>query len=244
MHFDTWYGKPLMRCNDFVARRVRSSPMITRLLFQVNVTERSRREYWDYTTLVLKKALSKYVRPNQRILEVGVGDYALLSIFLAKRFDVTVSGVDIVEEVVANAKKNVMTNGVMVDVSASDVLSNCEGKFDIIFWNLPYVPRAAQRGRKATANPSVAFDGGMDGVVALRRLVTEALPHLRDNGRLLVGVNSFYVTRTTVHDVIEQSSFRVEDIVTAWPNPSEVFVLRPRSADPGPTFLPHNDGPP
>ncbi len=229
LYYKDWYVKPLIRLNDIISTRLRSSRLLTKLLFGVNVTEGIRKQYWDYTTLVLKKALSEFTAPNQKILEIGVGDNAILSIFLVKRFPVSVTGVDIVPQVVVNAKKNVVRNSGSIDIRESDIFSNVKEKFDIIFWNLPYVPRDAQLHRKTTNFADASWDGGADGTDLLCRFIAEAPPFLQPNGKLLLGVNTFYISITTMYEIINKSSFVIEKVVSYWPNPSKVFVLNTKN---------------
>ena len=107
----------------------------------------------------------------------------------------------------------------------SDIFSNCGGIFDLVFWNCPYVPRAAQLNRKPAAFANVVWDGGPDGTALIRRLIAEAPPFLTRGGKLLLGVNGFYVRTPTIKEIIRDSEFDIEKIVSSWLNPSKVFVL-------------------
>ena len=40
---------------------------------------------------------------------------------------------------------------------------------------------------------SCIWDGGFDGAVLIRRFINEAPPFLMKNGKILVGINTFYV---------------------------------------------------
>src|SRR5262245_46674722 len=152
MNFKSWYAEPLVRLNDLISSYLRTSRILVRFLFGANVTKGLRVQYWDYTTLVLKKALVEFTRPNQRVLEIGVGDYAILSIFLIKYVkNISLTAVDIVPQVVGNAKETCARNNVSIPIMESDIFSNCGGIFDLVFWNCPYVPRAAQLNRKPAA---------------------------------------------------------------------------------------------
>ena len=231
MNSASWYAQPLMRLNDSVSERLRSSPLLVRVLFGTRVERGVRKRYWDYTTLVLKKALSRFVRPGLRILEIGVGDYALLSIYVAKHFPVSVTGVDIVPEVVVNARRTALANAVRIDLRESDMFSQCDGAYDLVFWNIPYVPRGAQQGRQAQTFGDVIWDGGSDGTELIRRCLDQAPGYLTERGRLLLGINTFYVSGANLSRIVAASPFQLEGSIGAWPNPSRVFVLALAGAD-------------
>lgn len=232
-HIKSLYFKPIMKLHDTIINRLRSSSKFTKILFGVNVKERSHNRllYWDYTTLILKKALLELTYPGQKLLEIGVGDSAILSILTAKRFSVSVTGVDIVPQVVANAKKSLFNNDdVSVDIRESDIFSNVQGKFDIIFWNFPYMSKDAQLYRFSSDTEqfklydNIQVDGGADGTDLIRRFLNEAPHFIEQNGKLLLGLNTFYVKSKTIITLINQTSFHLEKVISCFPNPSKVFV--------------------
>jgi HemK-related putative methylase len=222
---DPKFSRVLMALNDFVSGRLRSSPLLVRLLFGVRVQQGLRKSHWDYTTLILRKALSELLRPGLRILEIGVGDHALLSIFAARRRPLSVTGVDVVAEVVANARHTAVVNAASIEIFESDMFSRCAGVYDLVFWNIPYVPRRAQARRRAETYADVVWDGGPDGTELIRRCLREAPPYLTGRGRLVLGVNTFYVSAEKFARLVQTSGFRIERVIRAWPNPSQAFIL-------------------
>ncbi len=63
---------------------IRRNKLLTRLLFNVKVPN-SDDIHWDFTTLVLKKALDEILKPDLKILEIGTGPYAILALHLYKK---------------------------------------------------------------------------------------------------------------------------------------------------------------
>ena len=92
--FKKWQIRLLMRANKALTKKLRSSRLITKLLFDVTVSAGTRREFWDYTTLVLKKALKKYAKDNQRALKLGTGENAILSLYLLRCANIDASAVE------------------------------------------------------------------------------------------------------------------------------------------------------
>jgi release factor glutamine methyltransferase len=212
---------------------LRRARLLTRLLFGVDVPIRTRQAHWDSTTLVLKKALDEVVRDGMRVLEVGTGESAVLSVRLARRFRVETVAVDVSAEALAQARLVASANGVAIDLRRSDVLSGLEPErpFDVIFSNPPYVPTAAGRRLGLEAHQAARiWDGGEDGLVIIRRLLDEAPPFLRRDGALLVGFNPTYVDRECFDREAAARGLDTTGVVTSRISPSVVYELRPRPA--------------
>ncbi|MCH2211623.1 MAG: methyltransferase [Fuerstiella sp.] len=228
MNVRRWYAAPLMRVNKMLAPRIRNSRLITRWFFGVDVQKGRRVQYWDYTTLVFRQALLKHVQPRSRTLEIGVGEHAILSIFLCKHVEVTAFGVDLEPSAVEHACRTVKKNAVNVDLRQSDMFEACSGAFDVVFWNPPYVPRDAPAKGVIGGLSEVATDGGSDGMELIRRFVKCVPDYLDENGRVLLGFSSFYVETERILELVAQSSLEIEEFIAAFPNPSQVCVLRRR----------------
>lgn len=218
-------AKLLSRANKTVAGRLRASRALTRWVFGVRVLPGLRPQFWDYTTLVLKKALNRYGRDGARTLEVGVGESALLTLYLAKKFEVDAHGVDIDVSALAHARTTARENGVRVDLRVSDVFAACEGQFDLIFWNPPYVPSAAADLSLIGEQSDVQTNGGASGLDLIDRFVRDVGPYLAPGGHVLLGFSDFYLDREEVRSVVREHGLAVHEEVTARPNPSRVFVL-------------------
>ena len=225
MQWQSRCGRLLTDLNDRISSRLRTSSAITRMLFGVRVAPALDRNQWDFTTLVLKKALGLLIKPGQRVLEIGVGDNAVLSIFLARQASVDLLAVDLDPGVVENARKSLANNGVTFEVFQSNIFSNCSGRFDVVFWNCPYVPSAAQQDRSVRIEGESNWDGGDDGTQLVRRFLSEAPPFLTPSGMLLLGINTFYLSRSTIAEIVEGSALRMQSVIESFPNPSKVFVL-------------------
>ena len=226
MNYKSWFAAPLMRANRFLAPRFRKSRLLTKLLFGINPTGGDRPQYWDYTTLVLKKALKTYGSDGVRTLEIGVGENAVLSQYLCKQYNVDATGVDLDGAVVECARQSAQANQVEIDLKQSDMFSACEGKFDLIFWNPPYVPSDAPDDGLVGKQTDLQSDGGFDGVAVIREFLKRTPERLNDGGRVLLGFSAFYVSLETMKDAVAESGLRIEEIVASRPNPSKVLVLK------------------
>ncbi|MFV8750820.1 peptide chain release factor N(5)-glutamine methyltransferase [Nannocystaceae bacterium ST9] len=119
--------------------------------------------------------------PTMQILDVGTGSGAI-SLALAKaRDEVSVTAVDVSDDALALARANVDRLGLAdrITLLRSDLAATVERPtrgFDAIAANLPYIPTGDLAGLQPEVRdyePRLALDGGRDGLVLVRRLITQ-----------------------------------------------------------------------
>ena len=131
-----------------------------------------------------------------RVLEVGTGTGCIsLSLAHERPGRVTCVATDIESCAVELASKNRDALGIapdVVDIRRGNLVSPLDrdtewGTFDVLVSNPPYIPSAVmqQLPREVAAfEPSIALDGGADGLDIFRRLVRAAPAMLRPSGLL------------------------------------------------------------
>ncbi len=131
-----------------------------------------------------------------RVLEVGCGTGCIsLSIASERRDRVAVVATDIEPRAVDLAARNRDALGIdakTVDIRLGNLVSPLDretewGTFDVLVSNPPYIPTdvmATLPHEVADFEPSLALDGGTDGLDIFRRLVSAAPFMLRKNGLL------------------------------------------------------------
>lgn len=131
-----------------------------------------------------------------RILDLGTGSGAL-AIALARELPAAdVVAVDVSPAAAAVAAANAQRAGVAervaVVVGSWTSPLDAAARFDVIVSNPPYVPTAemATLAAEVRAEPTLALDGGADGLAAYRALVPEAMARLAPGGRVLVEVGA------------------------------------------------------
>lgn len=143
-----------------------------------------------------------------RILDLGTGTGAILISLLARLSSASGVGVDISADALTVAASNAAQCGVAGRASfqRTDWCRGIEGVFDLVVSNPPYIPSvdiAALAPEVRLYDPSVALDGGADGLDAYRRIVAEVPRVLAVGGWLAVEVGAGQAP--AVIDLIEAS---------------------------------------
>jgi len=104
-------------------------------------------------------------------------------------------GVDISEQAIEVATKNIKVHGVddRFELRRSDVLEGMvqDERFDLIISNPPYVPAGdieVLQPEVRDHEPIVALTGGEDGLSVVRRLVAESPPFLKPGATLMLEI--------------------------------------------------------
>ena len=154
------------------------------------------------TELLVEQSLSILsegtFKQNPSVLEIGTGSGAI-AIALAKEVkNIFLVATDISEGAVCLAKKNAKSAGVedKVKFVNGDLFSPLRpstghGFFDLILSNPPYIVRrkiSTLAKEVKDYEPTIALDGGKDGLAFYRRIIPEASGYLREGGWLLLEV--------------------------------------------------------
>jgi release factor glutamine methyltransferase len=134
----------------------------------------------------------------QRVLDVGTGS-GVIAISLALGWPaVQVEGVDVSEDALSLARENAERTGVTgrVKFYRSDLLAEVQGTVDLLVANLPYIATEEIAGLspEVRRDPSLALDGGADGLRLIERLAAEAPRVLRGRLALEIGHGQAAVT--------------------------------------------------
>lgn len=130
------------------------------------------------TELLVETAL-KIVHRLQfpRIVDVGAGS-GCIAVTLAKHLpQAKLTAIDRSRAALEVARQNARTHGVehRVHFLQGDLLSAFNGPFDAICANLPYIPSSTLAQLAVNQHePSLALDGGPDGLTFIRRLLSDA----------------------------------------------------------------------
>jgi len=148
------------------------------------------------TETVVEAALAFVVRGGSRmeklrILDIGTGSGALLLALLGELPNATGIGTDLSAAALAVARANAEANGLgsRCTFVACDFAAGVQGPFDLIVSNPPYIPRgeiASLAPEVRDYDPTLALDGGTDGLDGYRAIAAEARRLLAPSGSLIV----------------------------------------------------------
>jgi release factor glutamine methyltransferase len=129
-------------------------------------------------------------RGSLRVIDVGTGS-GVIALSIAARLPASaVIASDVSSAALVIAREN-GTGLINVTYLQTDLLDGIVGMFDIICANLPYIATAEMNLLEvAKFEPHVALDGGSDGLVLIRRLLTQAPHCLHTPGLLLLEIGA------------------------------------------------------
>lgn len=150
---------------------------------------------------------SKYLKnSNQcRVFEMGMGTGAAI-LTVAKIPGIVASASDIAPMAVLNTKANALWWGVQCEIYQGSLFENVPaGKFDIIFWNIPFFKE----------NPGgiddVKFRAGFDpDYKYLTQFLADCHHRLAENGQILLAVDYDMCDLEHIGQLIDKAGFKSE----------------------------------
>lgn len=149
------------------------------------------------TELIVEEAIrtinSKQLIVDRKveIIEVGTGSGAI-AIALAdyckkKNINCRIEAVDISREALKVARRNIQTHNLadLISLSYSQILKNIRTKADLIVANLPYLKTQEMGG---LPDPTIALDGGKDGLQLIKKLLRQAPKFLKNEGAIILEI--------------------------------------------------------
>jgi release factor glutamine methyltransferase len=150
---------------------------------------------------LLAQELEKFIisqTTKLQALEVGCGS-GFLSI-LASKLGATVTSIDINPVAITTTEKNAQLNKVKLTTFQSNLFANISEKFDLIFFNPPYLPDNDNIGHKETW----AEEDNIS------RFTEQVKSYLNPNGTILLLISS--LTKTPASDLLKKQGFTVKII--------------------------------
>jgi release factor glutamine methyltransferase len=132
--------------------------------------------------------------PAPRVADVGTGSGAIPVVLAKQRPDAAVFAADVSPDALAVARANAARHGVTITFVEGDLDAplRAHAPFDLVTANLPYVRTGDLAGLapEVRAEPSLALDGGADGLEIVRRLVAAAPALLAPGGALVLEIGA------------------------------------------------------
>ncbi len=127
------------------------------------------------------------LKQNARVLDLCTGSGALAVALKVIRPDCEVCAADISPDAIQLARDNAKLHDVDITFYEGDFLAPVRGAFDLIVVNPPYIPTGdlSSLQEEVKKEPTLALDGGEDGLRFYRRLFIEAPRYLNPGGRVV-----------------------------------------------------------
>jgi release factor glutamine methyltransferase len=148
----------------------------------------------EYVSTLTHEEIHKETPRAINILDVGTGSGCIAATLAVKCPLASVTAVDVSEEALAVAQINAARHGVVERLSffKSDLLSALNylpARFHLITANLPYIASDEARVLPVSRHePMLALDGGPDGLLWVRRLLTDVPRFLHAGGLILLEI--------------------------------------------------------
>jgi len=184
--------------------RFLSTNFAIKLIYGVNCRKNTLPFQAGFATLQMKRAFDKYVKDNDKILDLGIGPLAVLSIWLKKNKNVDVTGSDLFEKHINVAREVIKDNKVDIKLIKSDLFDNITGKFDIIAFNPPF---NNPRDKKTYS--------------LMDRFLKQA-----PNSKIFLVVNPNYVDIKRIITMIKKSNYEIHSVVESFFNKAKVFIIK------------------
>lgn len=215
---------------------VRSNHWLIKQLFGVKVPAEVDVSF-DPTTVALRQAVCDTLTPDDTaVFEMGIGQAALVGLSVAKQCHVELHGADCSTARVESSQRVAEANDVSTRFVVSDLFSSvdAESRYDVIFFNVPYVPSQQGQDLQLTKRLGVdgdqVWDGGPDGTQVLREFLNQAPAFLSPHGRVVFGVQNLFVPDDVVLQVIEDCKYQLVQRSTRRWVPSCCYVVCPAAA--------------
>jgi ribosomal protein L3 glutamine methyltransferase len=131
---------------------------------------------------------------TQRVLDLCTGNGSLAVLAAMAWPEVSVEGADLSDDALAVARINVDRHDLQdrVRLLRSDGLAACEGTYDLILCNPPYVNSKSMNELPAEyrAEPELALAGGSDGMDFIRRLLQDAPARMSEHAVLVLEIGN------------------------------------------------------
>lgn len=242
-----------MKCKDPINSRlimmlfrwccwpVMSSKLAARAIFGVDtnlkINKARGKFYWDLTTIILKRALLANVSDSQRVLEIGTGEFGILAVFLAKKRKIDLTAVEIVPEFINTSREIAENNHVHIRLILSDMFERVDGLFDVVYWNLPYVPTAfgTKFYKIEDRNSAIGLEGwhgGSSGLELFEQFLENAPRVLNDTGKIIAGLNTYFVAQAQILEIIRRHGLALHSVCASPFSPSKAFVITRNKLNP------------
>ena len=168
------------------------------------------------TELIIEKALEITANKNKlNILEIGIGSGCIILSILKERKSFYGTGIDISKSCLNISKLNAIELKVSskLKLYKSNVDKFTLGKYDLIISNPPYIKKNKIKYLEkdvARFEPKLALDGGLDGLLEIRKVIKKSSELIKKNGKFVLEIG--FDQRNIVISLLKKEGFYINSI--------------------------------
>ena len=177
-------------------------------------------------TELLVESVLKLARDKAQILDLCTGSGIIGLTLKAERDNLAICMADISDSALLCAKRNMDNLKLDVNIIKSDLFDKIEGKYNIIVSNPPYIKKSVISKldrRVRDYEPTIALDGGEDGLYFYRKIIEEGKNFLEDDG--IIAFEIGYDQGQDVLDIGRSKGFKGE-LLKDYSNNDRIVLLR------------------
>ena len=169
------------------------------------------------TEIIIEQILKIYNNKNNiNFLDIGFGSGCILLSVLKERKDFKATGIDISNHALKVCKINANKLGLenRVRLFKSDIDKFCNGKYDLIISNPPYIKNLDLKYLENDVKnfePKSALDGGLDGISEIRKIVVKSSGLIKNGGKLVLEIA--YNQKEEVKLLLKKNNFYINSVV-------------------------------
>ena len=162
---------------------------------------------------VLNLTKHKY---SLNILDIGSGSGCILLSILNEKKNFSGIGIDVSKKCIELCKINTKKLGLSnrVKFYKSDVDNFNYGKYDLIISNPPYIKKAGLKYLEKDVfcyEPSLALNGGLDGLSAIRKIINKSSELIKKNGKLILEIA--FDQKEKVKELLNKKGFYINKVL-------------------------------
>ncbi len=164
---------------------------------------------------------------KMRVLDVGAGSGTICVTVAKHRPLWQVDALEVSDKAVSVLKRNIKLNNVCVNVFNQDFFDfKPADSYDLILSNPPYIPTQDVLSlllRHDADDPTLALDGGDDGLIFYRELEKFAFEYLQPGGLLIM--EHGFDQKKAMHDIFDSSSFCVLETLKDYAGHDRISIV-------------------
>lgn len=162
------------------------------------------------------------------ILDMGTGSGCIPISLLKNHTDMKATALDISPKALDIARENAQKHGVSdrIDFVESDWGANCEGVFDYIVSNPPYIETHTIESLDENVrnyDPILALDGGADGFDAYKKIFNDVKRLIRPQGKALLEIG--YNQGVEIQRIAKLYGFAVDALIQDFSGHNRIIVI-------------------